>query len=434
MTPITTGIVAMGVLLVLMALGMPIGFSMLLLGFTGFTYLVRFSGALNILINTPYTLISGYDFSVLPLFLFMASICLFAGLGKSLFYMAYNWLGRLPGGLSVATIGTCAVFGAASASGIATAATIGMVAIPEMQRYKYDSGLAAGCVAAGGTLGIMIPPSGILIIYGILAQQPIAELFIAGIIPGILLSLMFISMVYIRVRLNPQLAPIAPPVSFKDKVRSIGNAIEMILLILLVIVGLIIGWFTPTEAGAIGAFGAIILSLIRRRLSWQGFKDATIETIRNTGMIFTILMGALVFTSFLAVTTLPMEVAEWITGLGLSPMAIMIIILVIYLALGTFLEEMAMILLTLPIFFPVVTAIGFDPIWFGIIIVLVVEMGMISPPVGITMFVVKGIAPDISIATIFKGVLPFWIITIVFAALLVAFPQLALFLPGLAAG
>jgi C4-dicarboxylate transporter DctM subunit len=352
-------------------------------------------------------------------------------LGKSLFYMAYSWLGRLPGGLSVATIGACALFGAASASGIATAATIGMVAIPEMQRYKYDAGLAAGCVAAGGTLGIMIPPSGILIIYGIITQQPIAKLFIAGIIPGIVLSLMFITMVYIRVRLNPVLAPLGPQTSLKEKFMSIGNAIEMILLILLVIVGLIIGWFTPTEAGAIGAFGAIILSLIRRRLSWQGFKEATIETIRNTGMIFTILIGALVFTSFLAVTTLPMEIAEWITGLGLSPMTIMIIILLIYLSLGTFLEEMSMILLTLPIFYPVVTAIGFDPIWFGIVIVLVVEMGMISPPVGITMFVVKGIAPDISMGTIFKGVLPFWFITIVFAALLVAFPQIALFLPGI---
>jgi C4-dicarboxylate transporter DctM subunit len=434
MTPITTGIVAFGVLLVLMALGMPIGFAMLLLGFTGFTYLVKLSGALHIIINVPYTLISGYDFSVLPLFLFMASICLAAGLGKSLFYMAYNWLGRLPGGLSVATIGACAIFGAASASGIATAATIGMVAIPEMQRYKYESGLAAGCVAAGGTLGIMIPPSGILIIYGILAQQDIAKLFIAGIIPGILLSLMFVAMVYIRVRLNPAIAPIGPQTSLKEKFGSIGNSIEMIVLILLVIVGLIIGWFTPTEAGAAGAFGAIVLSLIRRRLSWQGFKNATIETIRNTGMIFTILIGALVFTSFLAVTTLPMEVAEWITGLGLPPLSVMIMILLLYLAMGTFLEEMAMILLSLPIFYPVVVALGFDPIWFGIVIVLVVEMGMISPPVGITMFVVKGIAPDISMGTIFKGVLPFWLITIVFAGLLVAFPQLALFLPSIAGG
>jgi C4-dicarboxylate transporter DctM subunit len=431
MNPITTGIVGMCVFLALMAAGMPIGFSMVLIGFGGFIYLVKLSGALHILASVPFGLISNYDYCVLPLFLLMASICLNAGLGSSLFRLAYVWMGRIRGGLSVATIGACALFAAASASSIATAATIGVVAIPEMKRYKYDSALIAGSVAAGGTLGILIPPSGVLIIYGIMTEQSIGKLFVAGLVPGIILALLFMLTIYIRGRLNPKLVPAGPTTSLKDKVAAIGNSIEMIFLFLLVLVGLIIGWFTPTEAGAIGACGALVLSLIRRRLAWQGFKDSVIDTMRNTGMIFTILVGALVFNAFLAVTTIPMELAGWVGGLGLPPVVIMVLIIVVYILLGTFLDEMAMILLTIPIFYPVVTAIGFDPIWFGVVIVLVVEMGMISPPVGMTMFVVKGIDPDIPIETIFKGVLPFVAAVVFLMALLVAFPKIALFLPGL---
>jgi tripartite ATP-independent transporter DctM subunit len=340
-------------------------------------------------------------------------------------------IGRLRGGLSVASIGACALFAAVSASSIATAATIGLVAIPEMKRYKYDSGLAAGCVAVGGTLGTLIPPSGTLIVYGIITQQSIAKLFIAGIIPGIILALMYMAMIYIRVRLNPSLAPAGPATSLKEKMAAVGDSFEIIMLVLLVFIGLIIGWFTPTEAGAIGAFGAIVFSLIRRRLSWQGFKDSIVDTICNTGMIFTILIGALIFMAFLAVTTIPMEVAGWISGFALPPVFIMAIIILMYIVLGTFMDEFTMILLTIPIFYPVVITLGFDPIWFGIIIVLVEQMGMISPPVGMTMFIVKGIAPDIPMETIFKGVLPFWGILVIFIALLVAFPQIALFLPGL---
>ena len=334
--------------------------------------------------------------------------------------------------LSIATIGSCAVFGAASASSIATTVTIGTVAIPEMRRYDYDPGLSVGCVAAGGTLGILIPPSGILMIYGILAQQDIGKLFIAGILPGIILSIMFIGMIAIRVWRKPSLAPMGEKTTFKAKVRTVLDSVEMLVLVLLVIVGLLIGWFTPTEAGAVGAFGALLLSLVRRRLTWEAFKSASVDTVRTGGMIFVVLMGALVFTAFLAVTTIPMQIAEWVSGLGLPPMVVMILILVMYLLLGTFLEEMSMILLTLPIFLPLVNSLGFDLIWFGIIIVLVVVMGMISPPVGITMYVVKGIAPDIPMATIFKGVLPFWGITIIFTALLLAFPQLALWLTEIA--
>jgi tripartite ATP-independent transporter DctM subunit len=300
-----------------------------------------------------------------------------------------------------------------------------------MRKYKYDNALAAGSVAAGGTLDILIPPSGLFIIYGIMTEQSISKLFIAGMIPGIILALMFIVVVYIRVRLNPTLAPQGSSTTFREKMSALVECTEILLLCILILGGLIIGWFTPTEAGAIGAFGAILFSLIRRRLSWQGFKDSVIDTIRNTGMIFIIVMGALVFNTFLAVTTIPMELAEWVSGLALPPVFIIVIILLMYIVLGTFLDELAMILLTLPIFFPVVTRLGFDPIWFGVAVVLVVEMGMISPPVGMTMFVVKGIAPDISMQTIYKGVLPFVIAVAVMMALLVAFPRIALFLPGL---
>jgi tripartite ATP-independent transporter DctM subunit len=431
MNPIVIGMIGIGILLTLMFGGMPIGFAMLLVGSTGFFYLVRLSGAIHILASVPYGLISNYDYCVLPLFLLMGTIILNAGFGGTLFRLANAILGRLPGGLAIATIFACGIFSAISSSSIACALTIGLIAIPEMRKYKYDNALAAGSVAAGGTLDILIPPSGLFIIYGIMTEQSISKLFIAGMIPGIILALMFIVVVYIRVRLNPTLAPQGSSTTFREKMAALGECTEILLLCILILGGLIIGWFTPTEAGAIGAFGAILFSLIRRRLSWQGFKDSVIDTIRNTGMIFIIVMGALVFNTFLAVTTIPMELAEWVSGLALPPVMIIVIILLMYIVLGTFLDELAMILLTLPIFFPVVTKLGFDPIWFGVAVVLVVEMGMISPPVGMTMFVVKGIAPEISMQTIFKGVLPFVIAVAIMMALLIVFPNLALFLPKL---
>jgi C4-dicarboxylate transporter DctM subunit len=431
MSPIVTGIVGLGVLFVLMFAGLPIGFAMLLVGSVGFVYIVKLSGALHILASIPYGLISNYDYCVLPLFLLMGTIILNAGFGRSLFRLAHAMTGRMSGGLAVATIFACAVFAAVSSSSIACALTIGLIAIPEMRNYKYDDALAAGAVASGGTLGILIPPSGIFIIYGIMTQQSIGKLFVAGIIPGIMLALMFIAVIYIQVRLKPTLAPPGQSFSLKEVISAIGGCVEMLALLLLVLGGLMIGWFTPTEAGAVGACGAIVLALVRRQLSWQGFKESIIDTVRNTGMIFVILTGALVFNAFFAVTTIPMELAGWVTVLPLPPFVIMLVIFVVYVLLGTFLDEVSMILLTLPVFFPVVTKLGFDPIWFGVIIVLVVEMGMISPPVGMTMFVVKGIAPDIPIETIFKGVLPFTIAVALLMILLLVFPQIALFLPRL---
>jgi C4-dicarboxylate transporter, DctM subunit len=431
MTPIVTGLVGIAVLLTLMFVGMPIGLAMLLVGSIGFIYIVKLSAALHILASVPYGLISNYDYCVLPLFLFMGTVILNAGFGRSLFRLAHALTGRLPGGLAVATIFACGVFSAVSSSSIACALTIGLIAIPEMRGFKYGDALASGSVAAGGTLDILIPPSGLFIIYGIMTEQSIAKLFIAGMIPGGILALMFIGVIIVWARLRPDVAPRGQVFSWKEAVSAFGACIDILALCLLILGGLIIGWFTPTEAGAVGACGALVLSLIRRQLTWQGFKDSVIDTIRNSGMIFVIVTGALVFNAFFAVTTIPMELAGWVSTLSLPPVVIMLIILLMYVVLGTFLDELAMILLTLPIFFPVVTKLGFDPIWFGVIVVLVVQMGMISPPVGMTMFIVKGIAPDIPIETIFKGVLPFVIAVAVIMLLLLAFPELALFLPRL---
>jgi C4-dicarboxylate transporter DctM subunit len=431
MSPMLTGF---AVLLTLMFMGMPIGFTMLLCGVGGFAYLASWGGAFEVLKTVPFNLVTNYDYAVLPLFLLMAEICMAAGMGQSLYRLVYVWIGRMRGGLAIATLGACAFFAAASSSSIATAVTLGLVAIPEMRKYNYDDALVTGCLAAGGGLGILIPPSGVLMIYGIMTQQSISKLFIAGLLPGILLTLMFMVMIYIRARLKPSIAPAGEKTSPKEKLVATGDAIEMVTLLVVIIVGLIIGWFTPTEAGAAGALGAIVLSLLRRRLSWKGFTHALVETLRTSGMIFIILMGSMVFNSFLAVTTIPMEMATWVGGLGLPPTVIMILIVLLYLVLGTFMEELSMILLTVPIFFPVVVALGFDPIWFGIMIVMVVEMGMISPPVGMTIYVIKGIAQDVPIGTIFRGVLPFLAVEIVLVALIIAFPIIVTFLPSISAG
>jgi len=431
MSSFTIGVIGILVVLLLLFWGFPIGFSMALVGYVGVWYLVNPTAAFHVVATEPFNAISSYDFQVIPLFLLAASICLSAGLGRSLLRLAYNLVGRLPGGLAMSTIGACGLFAAISSSSIATAVTIGTAAIPEMRSYKYDSALATGCVAAGGTLGILIPPSGIFIIYGIITETSIAELFVAGIIPGIILTLMFMSLIYIRARLKPQIGPPGPATSLKEKLVAFGECAEIMLLILLVLIGIIVGWFTPTEAGGIAAFGSIVVTLIRRRLSWQGFKDAIVDTVLNTGMIFMVLIGALIMNTFIAMSTIPMELAEIVTSFGLPPVLVVGLIICVYLVLGCLIDTMSMILLTIPIFFPVVTGLGFDPIWFGVIIVLVTEIAMITPPIGMNVYVISGVAKDVPMEVIFKGILPFVVVEIAFVILLITFPQLALFLPGL---
>ncbi|MHC4684854.1 MAG: TRAP transporter large permease [Planctomycetota bacterium] len=431
MSPFAIGIIGIVVVLLLLFCGFPIGFAMILVGFAGTTYLVNSTAALHVIATKPFNVISNYDYQVLPLFLLTASVCLSAGLGRSLLRLAYNVVGRLPGGLAMATIGACGLFSAISASSIATAVTIGTAAIPEMRSYKYDTALATGCVAAGGTLGILIPPSAILIIYGILTETSIAVLFIAGMIPGVILTLLFMFMIYIHARIKPALAPPGPSTSLKEKFAAIGECTEIMLLMMLVLIGIVVGWFTPTEAGGIAAFGSIVITLFRRRLTWQGFKDAIVDTIVNTGMIFMVLIGAFVMNTFIAMSTIPMELAEMVTGFGLSPIFVIGLIMVMYLILGCVIDTMSMIFLTIPIFFPVVTGLGFDPIWFGVIIVLVTEIAMITPPIGMNVYVIGGVVKDVPMEVIFKGILPFVVVEIAFVMVLIAFPQIALFLPGL---
>jgi tripartite ATP-independent transporter DctM subunit len=308
---------------------------------------------------------------------------------------------------------------------------MGPQAISEMKRYKYDPMLATGVVAAGGTMGILIPPSGVLIIYGILTEQSIGKLFIAGILPGLIEVVFYIITIHILCTWKPSLGPQGPGYSFREKVAAFGSCGEIIGLIILVLGGLIIGWFTPTEAGAVGAFGAILVCLFRRRLDWQKFRQALLRTMKTTGMIYFILIGAFILNCFLAVTTIPFVLADFVSGLPLPPLAIMGCIIIIYIFLGCVMDAMAMILLTIPIFFPLTASLGFDPIWFGIIIVAVTEMAMISPPIGINVYVIAGVAPDVPMQTIFKGIIPFLMADFCRVTLYLLVPSIVLFLPSL---
>lgn len=431
MSPFLCGILGIIITLILLLLGVPIGAAMMLVGFAGFAYITTLKAAFNVLGTVTYGLISNYDWLVLPLFLLMGTVLFRAGLGQSLFKLANSVFGRLPGGLAIAALGACSIFSAVSASSIATAATIGTSAIPAMRAYKYDTGLATGCIAAGGTLGFLIPPSTILIIYGILTETSIVKLFIAGIIPGIILTIMFMGMVYGRVRLNPSIAPRGEKTTFREKIKAAIECGEMLVLIALVLGGLMIGWFTPTEAGAVAAFGAIVLSLIRKKIDWQGIKESVTDAVKTTGMIFFCAIGAFILIPFFAVSTIPMELANYIVGLGVHPLLVMSCIILLYIILGCFIDTMAMVLLTVPIFFPVVKNLGFDPIWFGILIVLLVEMAMITPPIGMNVYVIAGVAKDVPMETIFKGIFPFCLTILVFVILLVAFPKIALILPAI---
>jgi tripartite ATP-independent transporter DctM subunit len=333
--------------------------------------------------------------------------------------------------LTSATVIACAGFAAICGSTAATAATMGKIALPEMKRYKYDNTLATGTVAASGTLGILIPPSTILIVYGILTEESIGKLFIAGVLPGLLLSLAFVMVVAFLCTRNPQLGPPGTPTRWMHKIRSVKGIIEAIILFLLTIGGLFLGWFSPTQAGAIGAGGALIIGLVRRQLTWKNFFEAGREGLRTSCMVLIIITGATIFGHFMAISTIPFALADWIKNLPIPPMALMGVIIFLYFIGGFFMDSMALVVVTIPIFFPVVMQLGYDPIWFGVIIVLVSEMGVITPPVGVNVFVIKGIAPDVPLFVIFRGIFPFLIALILMTILLVAFPGIAVFLPNL---
>jgi tripartite ATP-independent transporter DctM subunit len=412
-------------------MGAPIGVVMGTVGFVGMVWVSGLSAGLGILKTVPLATISSYDYSVIPLFILMGELCYYSGLTKSLYWTVHKWVGHLPGGLSMATVGGCAAFAAVSGSSLATAATMGTLALPEMKRYNYDPALATGSIAAGGTIGILIPPSVILIIYGILTQQSIGKLFLAGFIPGVLEAFFYIAVIYILCKRSPLLGPRGPKTSFKDKVIALKDTWGVVALFVLIIGGIYLGVFTPTEAGGVGAFGALIFALSRKMLSRQDFFASLIETGKATAMIIFIIMGAMIFSYFLAVTRLPFELANVISALPLNRYILLAIILGSYFLIGCVLDAMAMILLTVPIFFPLAMSLGFDPIWFGIIIVRVFEMAAITPPVGMNVYVIHGVAKDIPMSTIFRGIIPFVIADICHVTLLVVFPQISLFLPSL---
>jgi C4-dicarboxylate transporter DctM subunit len=431
-SPVIIGVIGICVLIVIFLLGMPVGFAMALVGLAGFSYLVTPEAGFSFLARDIYATFSSYSLTVIPMFIFMGAIAYSSGMSRRLYDAGYVIFGQRRGGLAIATIAACAGFAAMCGSTNATAAAMGRVALPEMKRYKYDDSLATGCVAAAGSLGVMIPPSTIFIVYGILTEQSIGKLFIAGVLPGLLLAVLFIGVVFILCIRNPQLAPTGKPTSMKEKIAGLTGMIEMVILFFLVIGGLFLGWFSPTQAGAVGAAGALIIGLVRRQLTWQGFLFAVEDTLRITCMVMVIVAGATVFGHFIAIAKIPLVLSDWVAGLPLPNMAIMGLIVLMYLVGGCFMDALALITLTVPIIFPLVVSLGFDPIWFGVIIVLITEMGVITPPVGVNVYVIKGISDNVKLETIFKGIIPFLIALVIAAVILLAFPQIATFLPSFA--
>ncbi len=433
--PLTAGILGLGIMLVLMFSGLAIAYAMALTGFIGVHYLSSWSSALSVTGLTPYLTTANYFFIVIPLFILMGCLCATSrGISTNLFNTVDKWMGQLPGGLAMATVGGCAAFGAVCGDTLAAVATIGKVALPEMKKYKYDGALRTGCVAAGGTLGIMIPPSIVFIFYAIIAEQSIGKLFIAGILPGILTAFLMMVVIYIQARQNPALAASRTRTTFTEKLISLKGTLEMLLLFLLVIGGIYGGLFTPVEAGAIGAAGALLIGLARRFITRQEFADALVETAKICGMLLLILVGVGFVGTFLAQSHLPVIMGDYVAGLGISRWIIFLGIVLLYVVLGCIMNIIPAILLSLPIIMPTILVLGFDPIWFGVIMVLMVMIGQITPPVGVACYVTHGIAPEVPLSTIFRGIFPFWGCMVIVVILLAAFPQIALFLPTLMRG
>ncbi|MDH4267231.1 MAG: TRAP transporter large permease, partial [Deltaproteobacteria bacterium] len=423
MTPETAGIFGIALLIFLFLLRVPVAFAMAIVGLVGFAYLSDAESAFSLLAQDVYETLSNYPLSVIPMFILMGSFAFASGISQRLYSTSYTWVGQFRGGLTIATVLACSGFSAICGSSAATAATMGKIALPEMKKYGYDDVLATGTVASAGTLGILIPPSTVLIVYGILTEQSIGQLFVAGILPGAILSIFFVATVVLLCLRNPNLGPPGVPTSWRAKVVSLGGIIEAAILFSLAIGGLFLGWFSPTQAGAVGACGAFMIGLFRKKLDLQVILGSTKDGLRTACMVLFILAGATVFGHFLAISNIPFALTEWVEHLPLPPMATMGVLIFIYFIGGFFMDAMALIVLTIPIFFPLVMKLGFDPIWFGVMIVLIGEMGVITPPVGVNVFVIKGIAPDIPLEKIFKGIFPFLVALIIMTIVLMIFPQ-----------
>jgi tripartite ATP-independent transporter DctM subunit len=430
-SPIMAGIFGMVLLVLLLLTRMPVGFVMATVGFLGASYIRGVVPALGQIGRLPYVTPANYDWTAISLFVLMGFLALHSGMGSDLYRVVYAWMGRLPGGLAIATIGGCAGFAAISGDSLSTAVTMGTVALPEMKAYQYSPKLAAGCVAAGGTLGVLIPPSVVFIIYGMLTEQSIGRLFIAGILPGILVSGLFMLLIYVRCRSDPALGPHGPKTTFREKLVTLRATWRVIVLFGLVIGGIYFGVFTATEAGAIGAFGALLAVLTRGGLTWKNFVTSIVEAGKIIAMTFIILIGAFILNLFLSLSRLPMEFANFVVGLNVPSVLVLILIYVVYMILGCLISGLALITLTVPIIYPVVVALGYDPIWFGVMIVLTNEMAVITPPVGINVYAIAGVAKDLPMEVVFRGIFPFFLMLAVALAILTAFPQIATFLPSM---
>ncbi len=423
--------IGLAVVLAASFLGVPLGYSLLLVGIGGFGAIRGIDPALSMAAEQVLAISTNETLSVLPLFLLMGTFIYRAALSEDLYDAANAFVGHWRGGLAMATVTACAGFAAVSGSSVATAATMARVAMPSMRRYRYADSLGAGAIAAGGTLGILIPPSVPMVIYGLLTETDIGQLFVAGIVPGVLLTAMFMVAIWVTATVAPTTGPRGPRLEWRRRLPVLARVWAILLLFVIVLGGIYLGVFTPTEAAAIGAMGAFLFALARRRLSWADMFAALVEAGRTTAMLFVVLFGALTFSNFITLSGMVSELLDWLNGLQLSPVGVVLVMGAIYLAMGAVFDSLAMLLLTVPIFFPVITSLGIDPVWFGIIVIIVIEAGLISPPVGINVFVVQSVLGDTSLWTVFRGIWPFLLAMLATLGLIFAFPQIALFLPGL---
>lgn len=431
MSPESVGVLGILILLVLLFARMWIALAMAIVAFFGIVYIQGFPQAFEVVGSAPYTFISQYSFTTLPMFVLMGNVIAATRIGDDLYYAANKWVGHMRGGLGIATTLACALLGAISGVAMVAVMTMGKVAMPEMRKHGYSDSLSTSCIACAGTLAFLIPPSVPFIIYGILTEQSVGLLFMAGILPGILILVLFIITILIITTFKPEAGPAGKTrASFREKIVSLKGVLPMMLLFILVFGGIYMGYITPTEGGAVGAGGAIVIGIISRRLSLKDFRHSLMDTGQMTAMVLLVMMGVSIFMRFIAISKVPFLLTDAITQLNIPPLGVLICIVVLYLILGMFLDILASIMLTIPILFPVLVALGFDPIWFGVILVLLVQVGLVTPPVGMDVFVLSGIT-HVPAGEIFRGVWPFCLAVLAGLIIITIFPQIALFLPRL---
>ncbi|OPY74828.1 MAG: Sialic acid TRAP transporter permease protein SiaT [Syntrophorhabdus sp. PtaU1.Bin058] len=433
MSDVNIGLLGLAVLMILFAMGLELALAMFVVGFVGFAYVVNLHAACNLLAKDVFDSFESYTLTVVPLFVLMGQLAYNAGIAKRLYDAAHRFVGHISGGLGIATVTGCAIFGAICGSSAATAATFASVSIPEMDRFGYNRKFSAGLVAISGTLGILIPPSVPMIIYGIITQQSIGRLFMAGIMPGVIIALLFITLIVVRCKVNPAIAPRGKHFGWRERLRSLWGVIWPLLIFVLLMGGLLEGFFTPTEAGSVGTFAILLLSLAKKDLDKKAFIRSVAESLLTATMVLFLLAGSTVLGHFLAVTKIPMFVSEWVVNLPFQPWIIIALICLVYLLGGSFIDDLAFMVLATPIFFPAIVKLGFDPIWFGIMITITVMVGIVLPPVAINVFVVKNVT-NTSFKDIYNGVYPFLIGLVGCTILLFIVPQVATFLPNLLYG